>query len=184
MASGKSLDLLKIIYNYEENNRRVLIFTSGLDYRYGYKTIKSRTGLEKPALSISSKDNLFEIVSHSENKIDCVLVDEVQFFNREQIYQLSDIVDLLDIPVICYGLRSDFKINEFDGSAALMCIADNIEEIKTICSCCSKKKAIVNCRFDENGKIITKGEQVEIGGNEKYKPLCRTCYKDKIKNNL
>ena len=178
MASGKSLDLLKVVYNYEENNRKVIVFTSGLDYRCGYEIIRSRTGLEKPALSISSKDNLFEIVNHSNDKIDCVIVDEVQFFNTEQIYQLSDIVDKLDIPVICYGLRSDYKLNFFEGSVVLMGLADNIEEIKTICSCCSKKKAIINAKIDKNGKIVTKGKQIEIGGNEKYKPMCRTCYKN------
>ena len=133
--------------------------------------------MEKPALSISNTDNVFYIVESLSIKPDCILVDEVQFFNKEQIYQLSDIVDKLDIPVICYGLRSDFKLHPFEGSSVLMCIADNIEEVKTICSCCGKKKAIVNCRIDQNGKIINEGEQVMIGGNERYKPLCRTCYK-------
>jgi thymidine kinase len=182
MASGKSLDLLKICYNYEENNKIVLILTSSKDSR-STGTIKSRTGLEKEAISIDENQNVLFIINEMVNqgfKPDCILVDEVQFFSEKQIYEFADIVDELDIPVICFGLRSNFKMRKFNSSSILMSIADSIEEIKTICFECGKKKSIVNARFD-NGNIIIDGEEIKIGGNESYKPLCRKCYKQKIK---
>ena len=113
-------------------------------------------------------------------QIYCVFVDESQFLNKNQVFQLTDIVDGLDIPVICYGLRSDFVMEMFEGSKYLMALADSIEEIKTICFECKEKKAIINARITD-GKIITEGAQVMIGGNDTYKPLCRKCYK-KLKN--
>lgn len=111
------------------------------------------------------------------------MVDESQFLTKKQIFQLSDIVDKLNIPVICYGLRTDYKMEPFEGSKYLMSIADSVEEIKTICCECKNKKAIVNARLDNNDVIVTKGEQVKIGGNETYKPLCRKCFKN-LKNKL
>jgi len=180
MGSGKSLDLLKVAYNYEENGMKVLILTSKIDDRYGSDIVKSRTGIGKDATGINRNDNIYEIIEYKSSilneEINCVLVDEVQFFNKEHIYQLVKIVDQLDIPVICYGLRSDFKLEPFGSTKYLMAIADEIEELKTICSECGKKKATVNARFDETGKIITEGKQVEIGGNDKYRPLCRKCF--------
>lgn len=180
MGSGKSLDLLKVAYNYEENGMEVLILTSKIDDRYGSDIVKSRTGIGKDAIGINRNDNIYEIIDYKSSilneKINCVLVDEVQFFNKEHIFQLVKIVDKLDIPVICYGLRSDFKLEPFGSTKYLMAIADEIEELKTICSECGKKKANVNARFDESGKVIIEGKQVEIGGNDKYRPLCRKCF--------
>lgn len=180
MGSGKSLDLLKVAYNYEENGMNVLILTSKIDDRYGNDVVKSRTGIGKDAVGINKKDNIYDIIDYKkgvlQEKIKCVLVDEVQFFTKEHINQLIKIVDVLEIPVICYGLRSDFKLKPFGATVQLMAVADEIEELKTICSECGEKKATVNARFNENGKIITDGEQIEIGGNDKYKPLCRKCY--------
>ena len=180
MGSGKSLDLLKVAYNYEENGLTPIILTSKIDNRYGSDNVQSRTGLKSEAIGVDSNTNIFDIIDYKKGilnkKIGCVLVDEVQFFDDEHIKQLLDIVDKLDIPVICYGLRSDFKLEPFGSTKLLMAVADEVEEIKTICSECNKKKAIVNAKFNSNGKIITSGETIEIGGNEKYRPLCRKCY--------
>jgi len=180
MGSGKSLDLLKVAYNYEENGMGVLILTSKIDDRYGHDIVKSRTGIGKDAIGIGDDDNIYEIIEYKKtimtDRVDCVLVDEVQFFKKKHIYELIKIVDELDIPVICYGLRSDFRLEPFESSKYLMAIADELEELKTICSECGKKKANVNARFDENGKIVKSGSQIEIGGNDKYRPLCRKCF--------
>lgn len=177
MNSGKSLQLLSTAHNYEENNENILIFTSALDNRYGKGIVKSRVGISKEAILIDGNFNIYKYVkSLIMEDVKAILVDESQFLTREHIFQLSDIVDILDIPVICYGLRSDYKLNPFEGSKYLMTIADSVEEIKTICSECKSKKAIVNARF-ENGIIVTEGEQIKIGGNETYRPLCRKCFK-------
>jgi thymidine kinase len=184
VASGKSLDLLKVNYNYEENGMTTLILTSKIDDRYGHDIVKSRTGVHKNAIGIDSKDNIYEIIEYKRSimgkTINCVLVDEVQFFTPEHIYQLSEIVDKLGIPVICYGLRADFINHPFESTKHLMAIADELEEMKTICSHCGKKKATVSVKIVD-GIVQSKGKQIEIGGNELYKPMCRTCYKSLIK---
>jgi thymidine kinase len=175
MNSGKSLDLLKVAYNYRERNQKVILLTSVIDNRYGIGKIKSRVGVEEDAIIIDEKMNIFNIVKHLD--VNCVLVDEIQFFTEEHIIQLSDIVDELNIPVICYGLRADFKTNLFKSINKLFAIADEVEELKTICDC--GKKAIINARF-LNGKIQTEGEQILIG-NLEYKSICRKCYKNYLK---
>jgi len=174
MSSGKSIELLRVNYNYNENDKKTICLTSDKDNRYGMSIIASRIGASTEAITYENK-NLFDLVKKTKC-VSCVLVDEAQFLTKEQVYQLSDVVDILNIPVICYGLRSDFKMSIFEGSKYLMTMADSIEEIKTICSECKNKKAIVNARFKDN-IIITEGEQIEIGGNESYKPLCRNCFK-------
>lgn len=180
MSSGKSLDLLKVAFNYEENGLTSIILTSKIDNRYGSEIVQSRTGLKKEAIGIDNDINISELIEYKKNiignNIGCVLVDEVQFLNTQHIDQLIYVVDILNIPVICYGLRSNFKSQEFETTAYLMSIADEIEEIKTICSECKKKKASVNARFNDKGKVITHGELIDIGGNEKYRPLCRKCF--------
>jgi thymidine kinase len=178
MNAGKSIDLIKTNFNYLENSRKTLCFTSAKDNRYGEGKITSRIGLSVDATPVFDDTNIFEIVKNKIN-ISCIFVDESQFLTKEQVFQLSDIVDILNIPVICYGLRTDFVMKMFEGSEYLMAISDSIEEIKTICFECKEKKAIINARIS-NGKILTEGDQVQIGGNESYKPLCRKCYK-KIK---
>lgn len=175
MNSGKSLDLLKVCYNYEENNSVPHLITSAIDDRYGKNIIKSRTGLERKAYSIHKEDNILNYVKSLDTIPDVLLVDEVQFLTTEHIYQLSDIVDELNIPVICYGLRSDFMKKPFEASSVLMGIADTLEEIKTICSECKTKKSIINAKFVDD-KLIIEGEQIEVGGNDKYRPLCRKCF--------
>jgi len=181
MNAGKSIDLLRCNHNYLENNKKTLCFTSAKDNRYGEGKITSRIGISIDAILIHDNTNIYSIVK-KESDISCVFIDEVQFLNKEQIFQLSDIVDELDIPVICYGLRSDYMLNAFESSKYLMAIADNLEEIKTICFECKSKKAIINSKI-LNGKILTEGEQVQIGGNETYKPLCRKCYKKLLNEN-
>jgi thymidine kinase len=181
MNAGKSIDILRIKHNYNEYGDNVICLTSAKDDRYGIGKITSRIGIQTDAISIEESMNIFNLIYTMKEKISCILVDESQFLTKEHIFQLSDIVDELNIPVICYGLRSDFSLEPFEGSKYLMAIADNVEEIKTICSKCKSKKAITNARMIDN-KIVTKGEQVQIGGNESYKPLCRKCYKKTIKN--
>jgi len=183
MNAGKSIDLIRTNYNYIENDKKTLCFTSAIDNRYGIGKITSRIGLSVDAIPVYADTDILEIVKNSnqESDVSCIFVDEVQFLNKKHIFQLADIVDELDIPVICYGLRSDFMLNPFSGSENLMSLADSIEEIKTICNCCKNKKAIINAKFLD-GKIVSQGEQIQIGGNDTYKPLCRKCYK-KLKNN-
>lgn len=184
MGAGKSLDLLKTCYNYEEHGKKVLIFTSAKDNRYGENKVKSRTGLEKEAIGITDDYNVYQYIESLEEKPNCILVDEVQFLKKHHILQLANIVDNLDIPVIAYGLRTDFKLEPFEGSTYLLGLADEIEELKTLCTCC-EKKAILNIRYSvKEGtvgrykKILTEGAQVQIGGNDSYMPLCRKCYND------
>ncbi len=174
MGSGKTIDLLKVAYNYEERGQKVLIFAPAIDNRYGVGKITTRVGLQRDAKILDKSFNIYEYIKNMNQKIDCILVDESNFLTKKQVTELSDVVDFLNIPVICYGLRADFKQNFFEGSHHLMEIADKIEEIKTICECGAK--ATVNMRFVD-GKAVTQGEQVLIGGNESYKAVCRKCYK-------
>lgn len=181
MNAGKSIDLLRCNHNYIENNKKTLCFTSAKDDRYGKGKITSRIGISIDAILIYDNTNIYDFVKKEED-ISCVFVDEVQFLKKEHIFQLSNIVDELNIPVICYGLRSDYMLEAFEGSKYLMTISDQIEEIKTICFECKNKKAIINARIID-GKIITEGDQVIIGGNESYVPLCRKCFK-RLKINI
>jgi thymidine kinase len=181
MSSCKSAHLLLTNFNYNERGKKTLLFTSAKDDRYGKNMIKSRVGLQAEAIGINDNDDLFEITKKQEN-ISCVLIDEAQFLKKEHIYQLTDIVDKLNIPVIAYGIRNDFQLNTFEGSSYLLALADNIEELKTLCYKCDKK-AILNIRYRGNLDIVTQGNQVEIGGNDTYIPLCRKCYKELIERN-
>lgn len=179
MGAGKSLDLLKTAYNYEERNKNVLLLTSKFDNRNGLDKITSRVGLSMPAISISDTTNIFEYVKlqHSVNRYDCVLIDEVQFLTKKHIWELTDIVDKLNLTVITYGLRVDYKGEPFEGSCYLMAYADKIEELKTICE--FGDKATMNLRVVD-GEPVFEGEQVSIGGNESYIPVCRKYYKQQL----
>ena len=176
---GKSIELLKVAHNYIERGHDVLLITSSLDDRFGKDKITTRIGISKEAIAVTKNENLYEIVYNhlNNNKLTCILVDEVQFLTTKQIDELSDVVDYLNIPVICYGIKVDFLTNSFEGSKRLFEVADDIEEIKTVCECL--RKATHNARFI-NGVIATTGEQIFIGDSE-YKSLCRKCYKEKIK---
>ena len=155
---------------------KTFLLTAQLDDRDGTGKIRSRIGIEKDARTFGSGDDLFEMTNHEheEEKISCVMVDEAQFLGKEQVLQLSKVVDLLEIPVLAFGLRTDFMADPFEGSQYLLAWADEIKEIKTICHC--GKKATMNARIDSKGKMETAGAQIEIGGNERYVSLCRKCF--------
>lgn len=173
MNAGKSTVLLQASYNYQERGMNTVLLTAAVDDRKGQGVIASRIGLQQPAQIFQPEDNLFEQIeaAKSQAKIDCVLVDEAQFLTDEQVWQLARVADDLSIPVMCYGLRTDFQGKLFPGSAALLAIADNLREIRTICWCGSKATMVV--RMDGSGRVIEDGEQVVIGGEEAYISLCR-----------
>ncbi len=178
MNSGKSTHLMQVAYNYEERGMNVVLIKPSVDNKGGDKIV-SRLGVEKKVdIMISEKDNIFDLVSEYINKksnIDCLLVDEVQFMKSNQIDQLFKIAVTLDIPIICYGLRTDFKMNGFEGSTRLLLLAHSIEEMKTICAC--GKKAILNGR-KINGRFVFEGQQVAIDEENDvyYESLCGECY--------
>lgn len=174
MNSGKSIELLKVAYNYEEQNKAVKIFTSGVDDRDGIGMISSRTGMHREATPITDTMDVFEEVKAEKGKIWCVLIDESQFLKKDHVLQLTRIADELDIPVMAFGLKNDFMNRLFEGSEYLLLYAEKIEEIKTICWYCGKK-AIMNLRLSD-GKPVYEGEQIQIGGNESYYPVCRYHY--------
>lgn len=174
MNSGKSIEILKVAHNYEEQNKHVLIFTSAVDTRDEVGIVSSRIGLRREAIPIHDETNIYSIVIENEFKPACILVDECQFLKKEHILQLAKIVDELDIPVMGFGLKNDFQNELFEGSKYMLLYADKIEEMKTICWFC-ERKAIMALRV-ENGKPVYTGEQIKIGGNESYYPVCRKCY--------
>jgi thymidine kinase len=178
MNAGKSTTLLQSSYNYHERGMRTLLFMPALDTRAGYGRIQSRIGLSSDAIPVRDRDDLLERVrdEHAKRAVACVLIDEAQFLTIEQVRQVTDIADLLRIPVLCYGLRTDFQGRLFPGSAELLALADNLTELKTICHC--GRKATMNLRVGENGKAIRVGEQVEIGGNDRYVAMCRRHFKE------
>ncbi len=177
MNAGKSTVLLQSSYNYRERGLRTLLFTPAIDTRFGSGRIESRIGLSSGAIPVAAGDDLLRRIrqEHTAAPVACVLVDEVQFLAPEQVWQLSDVADALDIPVLCYGLRTDFRGNLFPGSAALLGLADDLTELKTICHC--GRKATMNLRVDAQGRGVREGAQVEIGGNDRYIAMCRRHFK-------
>ncbi|MED4730087.1 thymidine kinase [Aneurinibacillus migulanus] len=176
MNSGKSVEILKVAHNYEEQGKRVMIFTSMLDDRYGKGYVASRIGLRREAIVVDESMNIRKVVEMNQEGLpNCVLVDEGQFLRRHHIIQLTEIVDELGVPVIVYGLKNDFSNRLFEGSEALLLYADKLEEIKTICWFCDRKATMV-LRI-KDGKPVYEGEQIQIGGNDSYIPVCRKCYK-------
>ncbi|WP_028545275.1 thymidine kinase [Paenibacillus taiwanensis] len=175
MNSGKSIEILKVAHNYEEQNKSVLIFTSALDNRDEVGYVKSRIGIRAKATAIYSDTDVYALTASCQEKISCVLIDEVQFLNQDQILQLTKIVDELRIPVMGFGLKNDFRNELFEGSKYMLLYADKIEEMKTICWFC-ERKATMNLRVNENGTPVYSGEQILIGGNDTYYPVCRKCH--------
>ncbi|MBU1082943.1 thymidine kinase [Patescibacteria group bacterium] len=175
MGAGKTMDLLRIAYNCNEQGIKPWLLTSSVDNRHGIGRITSRSGFQQDARPIDQSDNIYNLFvdENSKEQIDVVLVDEAMFLSNEQVWQLAKIVDDLGISVTCFGLRSDFQGNLFEGSAALMAIADEIKTIDTRCRC--GEKAIMNARIKDE-KIVREGAQVQIGGNESYKAMCRKCW--------
>lgn len=177
MGSSKSAQLLMTRFNYIEKGRKVWLIKPAIDTRDGETVIKSRIGLEAEGEVIRAADDIFEIFSERSERgeqADVIIADECQFFTEEHILQLRKIVSMKNVPVICYGLRTDFRCKLFPGSRALFELADEIVEVKSICEC--GEKATVNARFGENGRIVVEGEQVELGGNDKYVSICWRCY--------
>ena len=179
MNAGKSTVLLQASHNYRERGMHTMLLTAALDDRTGLGKIGSRIGLEADAETFADGDNLFERVesSHEERPINCVLVDEAQFLSPEQVWQLCRVSDRLGIPVMCYGLRTDFQGKLFPGSAELLALADSLREIRTICWC--GRKATMVVRLGEDGRILEDGDQVSIGGEESYVSLCRRHWEDR-----
>lgn len=174
MNSGKSIEILKVAHNYEEQNKPVLIFTSAVDTRDEVGFVSSRIGLRKQAIPIYEETDLFATV-RDYGRIYCVLIDEVQFLSKKHILQMVEIVDLLEIPVMGFGLKNDFQNELFEGSKYMLLYADKIEEMKTICWFCAKK-ATMALRVDEHKKPIYTGAQIQVGGNDSYYPVCRKCH--------
>ena len=176
MNAGKSTALLQANHNYGERGMSTMLFTAKLDDRDGVGVIRSRIGIEHDALVFGSDDDLLGLVKVELGKrpVDCVLIDEAQFLSKAQVDQLTQVVDEENVPVLTYGLRTDFLGETFEGSEYLMAWADEIKEIKAICHC--GKKATMNARVDSSGRMETEGNQIEIGGNERYVSLCRRCF--------
>ncbi|MCR4708823.1 MAG: thymidine kinase [Clostridiales bacterium] len=177
MNAGKSIDLIKVAYNYEERGQTVLALVPAVDDRYGRGVITSRIGVQREATIVRDDTNILELfMKENERKhIDCVLVDESQFLRKHHIEELVEIVDSCNTPVICYGLKNDFRNELFEGSYYLLVYADKIEEIKTICWC--GRKATMVARVVD-GKIVKSGDQIVVGGNDMYVSLCRKHYND------
>ena len=180
MNAGKTTTLLQSSHNYAERGMTTLLLKPLIDDREGLNVIRSRVGLEAEAKNFEKDDNLLQTieVQHKTNTLNCVLVDEAQFLTRDQVIQLGDVVDRLEIPVLCYGLRTDFLGELFEGSRSLLAWADELREIKTVCHC--GKKAIMTVRLNEEGKPLQAGEQIQIGGNESYVSMCRRHFKSSL----
>ncbi|MBQ8319344.1 MAG: thymidine kinase [Clostridia bacterium] len=178
MGSSKTANALITKFNYEERGMKVWLIKPSVDTRDGADVVKSRIGLAASAEVITPEKDIFEEYKKQGGR-DVVIADECQFFTAAQIDQLRRIVDEKDIPVLCYGLRTDFLTRLFEGSRRLFEVADSVTEIKTICGC--GKKAIVNARIGEDGKVVTEGGQIMLGGNDSYIAMCHSCWKQAIK---
>ncbi|MGC9421112.1 MULTISPECIES: thymidine kinase [Vibrio] len=180
MNAGKSTTLLQSSFNYQERGMTPVIFTAAIDDRFGVGKVCSRIGLEADAHLFQQETDLLEAITvlNREQKRHCVLVDECQFLTRQQVYQLTEVVDRLGIPVLCYGLRTDFLGELFEGSKYLLSWADKLIELKTICHCGRKANMVI--RTDKNGQAISEGDQVDIGGNDRYVSVCRQHYKEAL----
>jgi thymidine kinase len=178
MNAGKSTTLLQASFNYRERGMETLLLTVAFDNRFGEGKIASRIGLEAPALLFDANTDMTALILKqvAKGKVDCVLIDEAQFLSKDQVWQLSDIADIHGIPVLCYGIRTDFQGQLFEGSKWLLAWADKLNELKTICHC--GRKAGMVLRVDQDGKPVREGAQVEIGGNDRYVPVCRRHFKE------
>lgn len=180
MNAGKTTSLLQSSYNYRERGMNTLLYTAAIDNRYEVGKITSRIGLSSDAQTFKTGDDLLLSVRqiHEQTTIHCVLVDEAQFLTKEQVFQLTEVADQLQIPVLAFGLRTDFLGNLFEGSKALLAWADELKELKTICYC--GKKATMVVRLDENNQPVREGSQIEIGGNDRYVSMCRKHFKEHV----
>ena len=179
MGSSKTANALITKFNYEERGMKVWLIKPSIDNRDGESVIQSRMGLRSDARVISKNDDIYEVFKTESPDSDVIIVDECQFFSKDQIDQLRTITDECDVPVLCFGLRTDFLTRLFPGSHRLFEVADSITEIKTMCEC--GRKATVNARIDKNGNIVTEGRQIFLGGNDRYIAMCHKCWVDKTK---
>lgn len=179
MNAGKSTALLQSSYNYRERGMNTLVLAPLLDDRFGVGKVKSRIGIETNATTFQGDTDLFALIElrNDEEAIHCVLIDEAQFLTRDQVFALGEVTDKLHIPVLAYGLRTDFQGEPFEGSKYLLAWADNLKELKAICHCGSKATMVV--RLDGDGNAVTQGSQVEIGGNDRYVSMCRKHFREK-----
>jgi thymidine kinase len=180
MNAGKSTALLQSSYNYRERGMRTLVLAPAFDDRYGEGKVTSRIGIKSDATTFRPDDDLLAVVE-SQSKVEplhCVLIDEAQFLTKDQVFQLGEVTDKMNIPVLAYGLRTDFQGEPFEGSKYLLAWSDNLKELKAICHCGAKATMVV--RFDESGNAVTEGSQIEIGGNDRYVSMCRKHFKEKF----
>jgi thymidine kinase len=180
MNAGKSTALLQSSYNYKERGMDTLVLAPDLDDRYGIGKVTSRIGIETEATTFQTSDDLYAVVAscHAQTPLSCVLIDEAQFLTKDQVFQLSEVTDRLKIPVLAYGLRTDFRGEPFEGSKYLLAWSDVLNELKAICHCGSKATMVV--RFDAEGNAVREGSQIEIGGNDRYVSMCRRHFKEKL----
>ncbi|WP_417450665.1 thymidine kinase [Kordiimonas sp.] len=180
MNAGKTTTLLQSSFNYQERGMNTMLFTASIDDRFGESVIASRIGLKAGAYVFDANIDLFVKIADAlkSRPIHCILVDEAQFLTKEHVFQLASVADSLKIPVLCYGLRTDFQANLFVGSKWLLALADEILELKTICKCGSK--ATMNLRIDGEGRAVKEGASIEIGGNDRYIALCRKHFMEKL----
>ena len=181
MNAGKTTNLLQSDHNYRERGMKTLLLSPEMDDRKAVGVIRSRIGLEQNAQVYKKDDNLFDIIK-SNSKLSCVLIDEAQFMTRYQVRQLTKVVDLLSIPVLAYGIRTDFLGHLFEGSQYLLAWADELVELKTICDC--GQKATMNLRIDAHGSAVKSGKQIHIGANESYISKCRKCFHKSLQPKL
>ncbi|MCJ9427697.1 thymidine kinase [Kordiimonas marina] len=181
MNAGKTTTLLQSSFNYQERGMNTMLFTAALDDRFGDPKISSRIGLDANAHLFDADVDLFVKIADAlkTRPIHCILVDEAQFLKKEQVFQLASVADSLKIPVLAYGLRTDFQANLFEGSQWLLAVADELHELKTICTCGSK--ATMNLRIDSKGNPVREGQSIEIGGNDRYIALCRKHFMEKLR---
>ena len=180
MNAGKSTSLLQSSYNYKERGMNTLVLAPRLDDRFGVGKVASRIGIEAEATTFTTETDLFQLIEGARDEVPlhCVLIDEAQFLTRDQVFQLTEVTDKLSIPVLAYGLRTDFQGEPFDGSKYLLAWADTLKELKAICHCGAKATMVL--RLDEDGKAVTVGSQVEIGGNDRYISMCRRHFKEEF----
>lgn len=178
MNAGKSTSLLQSSYNYKERGMSTLVLAPRFDDRFGCGKVTSRIGIESDATTFENDTNLFDVIAarSAEEPLHCVLIDEAQFLTRDQVFQLTEVTDQMSIPVLAYGLRTDFQGEPFVGSKYLLAWADTLKELKAICHCGTKATMVL--RLDSEGNAVTEGSQVEIGGNDRYVSMCRKHFKE------
>jgi len=181
MNAGKSTTLLQSSFNYRERGMNTMLWTAAIDVRYAPNHVTSRIGLDAQARAFGPETDIFAqtMAEHAETPLACILVDEAQFLTRDQVLQLARLCDEQNIPVLCYGLRTDFQGELFEGSGALLGLADTLSEIKTICEC--GRKATMNLRVTDSGEAVSEGDQTEIGGNDRYIALCRKHFMERLR---